>query len=162
MEGGFWGAADVRDAASLTPEAFKRDYMLAGKPVIIRGDPGSVALAAALTLDTLLTMCGELSPDLGNRIVEVVQHGRGPAIPAIPAIPSIPPMPAIPAIPPIPAIPAIPAITLLAHTCTSHGLPKVTLMSHWLAGRQHGIPPPLQQAISERLQHTDGGAVSYT
>ena len=83
VEGGFWGAADVRDAASLTPEAFKRDYMLAGKPVIIRGEPGAVALAAALTLDTLLTMCGDLSPDLGNRIVAVLQHGQGPAIPAI-------------------------------------------------------------------------------
>ena len=72
---GFWGAADVRDAKSLSSEEFKRDYMLAGKPVIIRGDPGALALAAKLNVDVLLSMCGDQSPDLGNRIVEVVKDG---------------------------------------------------------------------------------------
>lgn len=72
---GFWAAADVRSASSLPPEEFKRDYMLAGKPVIIRGDPGALALAAKLNVDTLLSMCGDHSPDLGNRISEVIKTG---------------------------------------------------------------------------------------
>ena len=64
---GFWGAADVRDAKSLSSEEFKRDYMLAGKPVIIRGDPGALALAAKLNVDVLLSMSGVSVPPKPRR-----------------------------------------------------------------------------------------------
>ena len=79
---GFWAAADVRSAKSLSPEEFKRDYMLAGKPVIIRDDPGALALAAKLNVDVLLSHCGDLSPDLGNRIAEVIKSGIPPELQA--------------------------------------------------------------------------------
>jgi hypothetical protein len=49
--------------------------MLTGKPVIIRNDPGALALAAKLNVETLLDMCGDKNPDLGNRISDVVKRG---------------------------------------------------------------------------------------
>ena len=76
----FWGAVDVRDASGLSRGDFKRDYMNTGKPVVIRGDTGALALTAALTLETLLSMCGEMSPDLGNRLVRVLRQGIPPQL----------------------------------------------------------------------------------
>lgn len=82
-EKSFWGAVQVRTALTLKPAEFKRKYMHAGVPVVIRDDPGAMALAHGLTLDKILSMCGDLSPELGNRIVSVLQNLPPPIFDAV-------------------------------------------------------------------------------
>ena len=72
---GFWGGMDDVDAANMTAERFKDEYVMLGKPVIIRNDPMARAVADGLTLKAVLDMCGTRKAELGTRVVRVLEYG---------------------------------------------------------------------------------------
>jgi hypothetical protein len=67
---GYWKRMDVRDAAGLTEDEFEREYMNKGLPVVIRNDPGALAVSRRVNVSTLLASCGDREPELGRRLVE--------------------------------------------------------------------------------------------
>jgi len=72
---GFLADMDRREAAKLTVQQFKLDYVTSGRPVIIRNDPSALALSYALTLDAVLSMCGDKRPRMDNHFVDVIKWG---------------------------------------------------------------------------------------
>ena len=67
---GYWKRMDVRDASTLTEDEFEREYMNKGLPLVIRNDPGALALSQRINITTLLDACGTKEPELGRRLVE--------------------------------------------------------------------------------------------
>lgn len=67
---GYWNRMDVRDASTLTEDEFEREYMNKGLPVVIRNDPGALAVSRRINVSTLLESCGDREPELGRRLVE--------------------------------------------------------------------------------------------
>ena len=70
---GYWQRMDVREASGLTSEEFEEHYMKKGMPVVIRNDPGALAITKRLNLTTMLQVCGDKDPELGRRLVDVVR-----------------------------------------------------------------------------------------
>ena len=75
-----WGVMDKVNAADLFPREFRHNYVMRNKPVIIRGDPSALAVSTNLTIDVIMSLCGNKMASLGNRVAKVLQHGITPAM----------------------------------------------------------------------------------
>ena len=68
-----WRQIERVSASALTSDAFVREYVQKGVPVVIEHADLAAALRGAVTREVILDLCGDSDPDLGSKIVRPIR-----------------------------------------------------------------------------------------